>query len=251
MRTGMIAEKIGMSRVLTASGEHVPVTLLRVEGCQVLDVKTEEKHGYTAVQLGVGTAKVSRVSKQMRGHFARSKVEPKKKLAEFRVPADALLSIGDEISVEHFVPGQYVDVTATTIGKGFAGVMKRHGFGGLRASHGVSITHRSHGSTGQRQDPGKVFKNKRMAGHMGCDRVTIQNLQIFATYADRALIAVRGSVPGSNGSYVLIKDAVKGAGVENLPFPAALKANGSAQEAAPVEMASAPAVEAESSADQA
>lgn len=223
MRTGLIAEKLGMTRVLTPEGEHVPLTLLRVEGCQVTAVMTAEKNGYTAVQLGVKTAKVKNVSKPLRGHFAAAKVEPKMHLAEFRVTEDALLSPGDEISVEHFVPGQYVDVVGDTQGKGFAGVMKRHNFGGLRASHGVSVSHRSHGSTGQRQDPGKVFKGKKMAGHMGCEQVTAQNLQVFSTHVEDGVIAIRGSIPGSKGSIVLIKDAIKKSRPEAAPYPAAVK----------------------------
>ncbi len=222
MRTGLIAEKLGMSRILTEKGEHIPITLLKVDNCQVIATKTAEKDGYTAVQLGVGMAKVKRVSKAMRGHFALAKVEPKKKLVEFRVSQDALLNIGDQLSVEHFIHGQYVDVTGTSIGKGFAGAMKRHNFGGLRASHGVSVSHRSHGSTGQRQDPGKVFKGKKMAGHLGDERVTIQNLEIVLTDPERGLIGIRGAVPGSPGSYVLIRDAVKKKAPVDLPYPAAI-----------------------------
>lgn len=222
MRTGLIAEKLGMSRILTEKGEHIPITLLKVDNCQVVATKTAEKDGYTAVQLGIGTAKIKRVSKAMRGHFALAKVEPKKKLVEFRVSQDALLNIGDQLSVEHFIHGQYVDVTGTSIGKGFAGAMKRHNFGGLRASHGVSVSHRSHGSTGQRQDPGKVFKGKKMAGHLGDERVTIQNLEIVLTDPERGLIGIRGAVPGNPGSYVLIRDAVKKKSPADLPYPAAI-----------------------------
>lgn len=225
MRTGLIAEKLGMTRVLSPQGEHIPVTLLKVDSCQVTDVKTQEKHGYTAVQLGVGAVKTQKVSKSVRGNFAKRKVELRKVLKEFRVANDAVLEVGAQISVEHFVPGQYVDVTATSVGKGFAGVMKRHNFGGLRASHGVSITHRSHGSTGQRQDPGRVFKGKKMAGHLGCEQVTTQNLQIFSTDVEKGLIFVRGNVPGGEGSYVVIKDAIKKVRPENAPYPAALQAN--------------------------
>ncbi len=224
MRTGLIAQKLGMTRVFTDEGNHLPVTVLKVDNCQVLAVRTTETDGYTAVQLGVGTVKVKNVTKAERGHFAKAKVEPKRKVMEFRVTEDALLEVGAELSVEHFLPGQFVDVIGTTIGKGFAGVMKRHNFGGLRATHGVSVSHRSHGSTGQRQDPGKVFKNKKMAGHMGHVRVTTQNLKIVSTDADRGLILVLGAVPGAEGGYVMVKDAVKRKAPENLPFPAAIKA---------------------------
>ncbi len=222
MRTGLIAEKLGMSRLLTEKGEHIPITLLKVDNCQVVSTKTAEKDGYVAVQVGVGTAKVKRLSKALRGHFAKAKVEPKKKVVEFRVSPDALLNVGDALSVEHFLNGQYVDVTGTSIGKGFAGVMKRHNFGGLRASHGVSVSHRSHGSTGQRQDPGKVFKGKKMAGHMGDERVTVQNLKVVLTDPERGLIGILGAVPGNPGGFVLIRDAVKKKAPKNLPYPAAL-----------------------------
>jgi large subunit ribosomal protein L3 len=224
MRTGLIAEKVGMTRLFTAEGTHVPVTVLKVDNCQVVAVRSPEKDGYTALQLGVGTAKVKNVPKAERERFAKAKVLPKKKLVEFRVSDDAVLEVGTELSVEHFLAGQFVDVTGTTIGKGFAGVMKRHNFGGLRATHGVSVSHRSHGSTGQRQDPGKTFKNKKMAGHMGNTRVTTQNLVIVSTDAERGLILVRGAVPGHEGTYVLVKDAVKRSAPEGLPFPAAIKA---------------------------
>src|SRR5579859_6771601 len=209
MRTGLLAQKLGMTRIFTADGNHVPVTVLKVDSCQVVAVRTEDKDGYTAVQLGVGKAKVKNVAKAERERFAQAKVEPKKKLAEFRVSADALLEVGAELSVEHFLAGQFVDVTGTTIGKGFAGVMKRHNFGGLRATHGVSVSHRSHGSTGQRQDPGKTFKNKKMAGHLGHERITTQNLRVVSVDAERGLIMLSGSVPGSEGGYVFIKDAAK------------------------------------------
>lgn len=223
MRTGLLAQKLGMTRIFTADGNHVPVTVLKVDNCQVVAVRTEDKDGYTAVQLGVGKAKVKNVPKAERERFAQAKVEPKKKLVEFRVSADALLEVGVELSVEHFLDGQFVDVTGTTIGKGFAGVMKRHNFGGLRATHGVSVSHRSHGSTGQRQDPGKVFKNKKMAGHMGQVRVTTQNLKVVSTDAARGLILILGAVPGSEGGYVMVKDAVKRKAPADLPFPAAIK----------------------------
>jgi len=225
MRTGLIAQKLGMSRVFAEDGTHVPVTVLKVENCQVVAVRTEEKDGYSAVQLGVGTRRVKNVTKPQRGHFAKAQVEPKRKLAEFRVTKDALLNVGAELSVEHFLPGQFVDVIGISIGRGFQGVMKRHNFGGLRASHGVSVSHRSHGSTGQRQDPGKVFKNKRMAGHMGAGRVTTQNLAVVSTDAERGLILLRGAVPGFEGGYVLLRDAAKRRPPKDmkLPFPAALK----------------------------
>jgi large subunit ribosomal protein L3 len=224
MRTGLIARKLGMSRVYTPEGQHVPVTVLQVEGCQVIATRTKEKDGYCAVQLGVGRAKAANVSKAMRGHFAKAEVEPKRKLAEFRVNEDGLIAVGAELSAEHFIPGQFVDVTGTSIGKGFAGAMKRHNFGGLRASHGVSISHRSHGSTGNRQDPGRTFKNKKMAGHLGDVRVTVQNLRIVSTDGPRGLIYICGAVPGAADGYVLVSDAKKRARPKEAPFPAALKA---------------------------
>jgi large subunit ribosomal protein L3 len=224
MRTGLIAEKVGMTRVFDAEGAHVPVTVLKMDGCQVVAVRTAEKDGYTAVQLGLGKAKVKNVTKPMRGHFAKAKVEPKRRLVEFRVSAEALLDVGAELSATHFLPGQYVDVTANSIGKGFAGVMKRHNFGGLRATHGVSVSHRSHGSTGNRQDPGRTFPGKLMAGHMGAARVTTQNLKIVSVDAERGLILVQGSVPGAAGGYVLVADAKKRSAPKDLPFPGAIKA---------------------------
>ncbi len=225
MRSGLIAKKMGMTRVFTDSGDHVPVTVLQVDNCQVVAVRDEEKDGYSALQLGVGTAKVKRVSKAMRGHFAKANVEPKRKLVEFRVSADALVDVGAEIIPSHFADGQFVDVTGTSIGKGFAGAMKRHNFAGLRASHGVSISHRSHGSTGQCQDPGKVFKGKKMAGHLGAKRVTVQSQRILSTDDDRGLILVQGAVPGSKNGWVTIKDSVKRKLPGDLPFPAALRAS--------------------------
>lgn len=248
MRTGLIAQKVGMSRVFKEDGSHVPVTVLRVDNCQVVAQKTEDKDGYTAVQLGVGAAKAKRQTKAMRGHFAKAKVEPKKKLVEFRVPADGLIEVGAQLAASHFVAGQMVDVAGTSIGKGFAGGMKRHNFGGLRASHGVSISHRSHGSTGQCQDPGKVFKGKKMAGHMGAERVTTLNLEVVSTDDDRGLILVKGSVPGSKGGWVTVRDAIKRAAPEGLPFPAALlsdAADAPAEEAPAEEAAPAEAVEGE------
>jgi large subunit ribosomal protein L3 len=224
MRSGVIAQKVGMTRVYNDAGEHVPVTVLRMESCQVVAQRTEEKNGYTAVQLGVGFAKVKNTSKAMRGHFATASVEPKSKVAEFRVSADNLLDIGAEITADHFVAGQKVDVTGTTIGKGFQGVIKRHHFGGGRATHGNSVSHRTHGSTGQRQDPGKVFKGKKMAGHMGSTRVTTQNVEVVSTDTDRGLILIRGAVPGSKGAWILVRDSVKIALPENAPKPAAVRA---------------------------
>ena len=223
MRTGLIAKKLGMSRIFEADGTHVPVTVLSVENLQVVDVRTQERDGYTAVQLGTGAVKAKNVSKALKGHFAKAKVEPKKKLGEFRVSEDCLLKVGDELSAEHFVAGQYVDVCSTSIGKGFAGVMKRHNFAGLEASHGVSISHRAHGSTGQRQDPGKVFKGKKMAGHMGDERVTVQNLRVVAVDGAKGLIMVKGGVPGGENAWVRITDALKKSAKVQLPLPAGLK----------------------------
>jgi len=244
MRTGLIAQKVGMSRIFKEDGTHVPVTVLSVDNCQVVAHKTAEKDGYTALQLGCGAAKAKRQTKAMRGHFAKAKVEPKKKLVEFRVPADAMVDVGAELVASHFVGGQFVDVTGTSIGKGFAGAMKRHNFSGLRASHGVSISHRSHGSTGQCQDPGKVFKGKKMAGHMGAERVTTLNLEVVSVDEDRGLILVKGSVPGSKGGYVLVRDAIKRQAPEGLPFPAALRTAAVAEQA-PAAEAEAPAAEAD------
>ena len=234
MRTGLIAQKLGMSRVFTDEGNHVAVTVLRVDNCQVVAQRTEEKDGYTALQLGIGAAKVKNVTQPLRGHFAKAKVEPKAKLVEFRVSEDALVPVGAEITAAHFVPGQYVDVTGTSIGKGYAGGMKRHNFGGLRASHGVSVSHRSLGSTGQRQSPGKTFKNKKMAGQLGNERVTTQSLEIVSADAERGLLMVKGSVPGSERGWVLVKDAVKRKVPDGLPFPAALRGD---HAAAPAEAA--------------
>jgi large subunit ribosomal protein L3 len=223
MRTGLIARKLGMSRVFTDEGNHVAVTVLRVDNCQVVAQRTQDKDGYTALQLGAGAAKVKNVTKPQRGHFAMAKVEPKAKLAEFRVSEEALVAVGSEITAAHFVSGQYVDVTGTSIGKGYAGGMKRHNFGGLRATHGVSVSHRSLGSTGQRQSPGKTFKNKKMAGQLGNERVTTQSLEIVQADAERGLILIKGSVPGSENGWVLIRDAVKRKTPDGLPFPAALR----------------------------
>ena len=228
MRTGLIAQKLGMTRIFTGEGNHVAVTVLRVDNCQVVAQRTQEKDGYTALQLGVGAAKVKNVTKPQRGHFAAAKVEPKAKLAEFRVSEDALVPVGAEITAAHFLPGQFVDVTGTSIGKGFAGGMKRHNFSGLRASHGVSVSHRSLGSTGQRQSPGKTFKNKKMAGHLGNERVTTQSLEIVSADPERGVIMVKGAVPGSEKGWVLIKDATKRRAPDGLPFPAAIRGDGAA-----------------------
>jgi len=249
MRTGLVAQKLGMTRVFNDDGQHVPVTVLKIDGVHVVAQRTAEKDGYSALQLGIGTAKTRRMSKALRGHFAKAKVEPRKKLVEFRVDPENMVDVGAELSAEHFVVGQMVDVTGTSIGKGFAGGMKRHNFGGLEATHGVSVSHRSQGSTGQCQDPGRVFKGKKMAGHLGDHRTTVQNLEIVSTDAERGLVLVRGAVPGSDKGYVLIKDAVKKAMPEGLPLPAALKSAGAAPaEEAPAEEApadDAPAGEAE------
>lgn len=225
MRTGVIAKKVGMSRYYTQDGFHIPVTLLHIDNCQVVTVKNKATDGYNAVQLGTGSAKVKNVSKSLRGHFAKTKIEPKRKLVEFRVDEAALLKAGDQISAAHFIVGQFVDVTGTTQGKGFAGVMKRHNFAGLEASHGVSISHRSHGSTGQRQDPGRVFKGKKMAGHMGNVRCTVQNLEVIAIDEEKGVVCVCGAVPGNKGEYVLIKDSVKRALSSRVPYPAGLVAS--------------------------
>lgn len=225
MRSGVIAQKVGMTRIYNEAGEHVPVTVLRLDNCQVVAHRTAEKNGYTALQLGVGSAKVKNTSRAMRGHFAAAKVEPKRKLAEFRVAEENMIEVGSELTADHFITGQFVDVTGTSIGKGFAGAMKRHNFGGLRASHGVSISHRAHGSTGQCQDPGKVFKGKKMAGHLGAERVTTQNLKVVRTDVERGLIMVEGSVPGSKGGWILVRDAIKKALPENVPVPGAFRQN--------------------------
>jgi large subunit ribosomal protein L3 len=211
MRSGVIAQKVGMTRVYNDAGEHIPVTVLRLDNVQVVAQRTQDKNGYTAVQLGAGSSKVKNTAKALRGQFAAASVEPKAKLVEFRVSEDNLIEIGAELTASHFVAGQLVDVTGTTIGKGFAGAMKRHNFGGLRATHGVSVSHRSHGSTGNNQDPGKVWKGKRMAGHMGQTRVTTQNLEIVSTDENRGLILVKGAVPGSKGAWIVVRDAVKSA----------------------------------------
>ena len=231
MRSGVIAKKMGMTRLFQSDGRHVPVTVLALEGCQVVSTRTQARDGYTAVQLGAGVKKVKNTTKPERGHFAAAEVEPKAKVAEFRVSEDALLDVGAAISADHFVAGQLVDITGDTVGKGFQGGMKRWNFGGLRATHGVSVSHRSLGSTGQRQDPGKVFKGKKMAGHMGDRQRTQQNLEVVSTDVERGLIFLKGSVPGHKGGWLLIKDAVKVARHADAPFPGSFKA----RDAAPVE----------------
>ena len=223
MRSGIIAQKVGMTRIFTDSGVHVPVTVLKVDHCEVVAHRTDEKNGYTAVQVGVGFAKVKNVTRAQRGHFAVANVEPKQKLAEFRVEAADLIPVGAEITVDHFVVGQFVDVTGTSTGKGFAGGMKRWNFRGLRATHGVSVSHRSIGSTGNRQDPGKVFKNKKMPGHLGAETTTTQNIVVVKTDLDRGLILVKGSVPGVKGAWVSVRDAVKRKLPDSAPKPGAFK----------------------------
>jgi large subunit ribosomal protein L3 len=232
MRSGLVAQKVGMTRIFTDAGEHVPVTVLKLEHCQVVAQRTQEINGYTALQLGVGTVKVKNVSKAERQRFAIAKVEPKRKLVEFRVDPKNMIEVGSELTAEHFLPGQLVDVTGTSIGKGFAGPMKRWNFGGLRATHGVSVSHRSHGSTGNRQDPGKVFKNKKMAGHLGDERVTTQNVKVVKVDATQGLIMLRGAVPGAKGGWVLVRDAIKHPIPKDAPMPGALRQAGGASEAA-------------------
>jgi len=223
MRSGLLAQKVGMTRIFTDAGEHVPVTVLKVDHCQVVAHRTQEANGYTALQLGSGSRKVKNVTRAQRGHFAKAQVEPKAKVVEFRVSPENFIDVGAELTADHFVPGQFVDVTGTSIGKGFTGAMKRWNFGGLRATHGVSISHRSHGSTGNRQDPGKTFKGKKMAGHYGVERVTTQNLQVVRTDADRGLILVRGAVPGAKGGWVMLRDAVKRPLPKDAPKPGAFR----------------------------
>jgi len=250
LRSGVIAKKVGMTRLFMEDGKQVPVTVLQLDKLQVVAQRTPERHGYSAVQLGAGTAKTKRVSRAMRGHFAAARVEPKRKIAEFRVDPENLIDVGEEITANHYFEGQYVDVCGTSIGKGFAGAMKRHNFRGLEMTHGVSISHRSHGSTGQCQDPGRVFKGKKMAGHMGAARVTTQNLQVVRTDADRGLIMVKGAVPGAKGGWVTIKDAVKKPLPENAILPAALKSEAEAAAKAAEEAAAAAAAEAEAEAQR-
>ncbi|WP_188608629.1 50S ribosomal protein L3 [Chelatococcus reniformis] len=224
MRSGVIAQKVGMTRIFTDSGEHVPVTVLKLDQCQVVAHRTVERNGYTALQVGSGLAKVKNVSRAERGHFAVAKVEPRRKVAEFRVEPDHLIPVGAEITADHFVAGQFVDVTGTTTGKGFAGGMKRWNFGGLRATHGVSISHRSIGGTGGRQDPGKTFKNKKMPGHLGDERVTTQNLRVVQTDVERGLILVEGAVPGVAGGWIMVRDAVKRPLPKEAPLPGKFRA---------------------------
>ncbi|WP_020178163.1 50S ribosomal protein L3 [Methylopila sp. M107] len=237
MRSGLIAQKLGMTRVFTDAGEHVPVTVLKVDQCQVVGHRTADLNGYVALQLGAGSRKPKNVNRSERGNFAKVEVEPKRKLVEFRVSDDAVIPVGAELTADHFLVGQRVDVTGTSTGKGFAGAMKRWNFGGLRATHGVSVSHRSHGSTGGRQDPGKVFKNKKMAGHLGDERVTTQNLKVVQTDPERGLILVEGAVPGVKGGWILVRDAVKTKLPEGLPMPGKFKERGAAATPAPVETA--------------
>ncbi len=249
LRSGVIAKKMGMTRLFMEDGRQVPVTVLQLDKLQVVAQRTADSHGYSAVQLGAGSAKAKRTSQAMRGHFAAANVEPKRKIAEFRVAPENMIAVGEEITANHYFEGQFVDVCGTSIGKGFAGAMKRHNFRGLEMTHGVSISHRSHGSTGQCQDPGKVFKGKKMAGHMGAARITTQNLQVIKTDADRGLIMVKGAVPGSKGGWVTIKDAVKKPFPENAIMPAALKSDAeAAAKAAEEAAAAAAAAEAEAAA---
>ena len=233
MRTGVIAKKLGMARFFDEAGAHVPVTVLSLEGCQVVAHRTQEKDGYVALQLGAGAKKPKNTSKAMRGHFAKGEVEPKHRLVEFRVSEDNLIDVGAEITADHFVPGQKIDVTASTVGKGFAGAMKRWNFGGLRATHGVSVSHRSHGSTGQRQDPGKTFKGKKMAGHLGQETVTTLNVTVWRVDTERGLILVKGSVPGTEGTYVKVRDAINSARHADAPLPGAFRKSGQVEAAAP------------------
>jgi large subunit ribosomal protein L3 len=235
MRSGVIAQKVGMTRIFTEAGEQVGVTVLKLDNCQVVAQRTDEKNGYTAVQLGVGLRKVKNTPKALRGHFARAEVEPKRKVAEFRVSPDSLIEVGAELTADHFVVGQFVDVTGTSKGKGFQGVMKRYNFHGGRATHGNSLSHRVAGSTGQRQDPGKVFKGKKMAGHMGDERVTTQNLKVVKTDVPRGLIMVEGAVPGARGGWIYVRDAVKRQLPEGVPMPGAFKRREGAAAAAPAE----------------
>jgi large subunit ribosomal protein L3 len=244
MRTGVIAKKLGMARFFDEAGAHVPVTVLSLDGCQVTGQRNLEKDGYVALQLGAGAKKAKNTSKAMRGHFAKAEVEPKRQLAEFRVSSENLIDLGAELTADHFVPGQKVDVTGTTVGKGFAGAMKRWNFGGMRATHGVSVSHRAHGSTGQRQDPGKTFKGKKMAGHLGQETVTTLNITVWRIDTERGLILVKGAVPGTEGSYVKIRDAVKSARPAEAPVPGAFRKAGQAAAAETPAVEEAPAADA-------
>ena len=236
MRTGVIAKKLGMTSIYTDLGEQVPVTVLKLDNCQVVSVQTQEKNGYVSLQLGAGKAKVKNVSQPVRGHYAKAKIEPKIHVAEFRVGKDAVLEVGSEITADHFVPGQFVDVTGITLGHGFSGAMKRWNFKGLRATHGVSITHRCHGSTGQRQDPGKVFKGKKMAGHWGAEKATVQNLKVVSVDPELGYIMVQGAVPGHKDCWLTVKDAVKKKLPKEAPFPAKFR-NGTKAEVAAADAA--------------
>ena len=235
MRTGVIAKKVGMTRLFQDDGRHVPVTVLALEDNQVVSVRTEERDGYVAVQLGAGVAKQKNVAKPQREHFAKAQVPLKARVREFRVADDAVLEVGSTIAASHFVPGQMVDVSGHTQGKGFAGAMKRWGFGGMRATHGVSISHRAHGSTGQRQDPGRVFKNKKMAGHMGDRERTQQNLEVVRVDDERGLIFVKGSVPGPKNAWLTVKDSVKVSRHAEAPYPAGLKSAVNSNDSAPAD----------------
>jgi len=249
MRTGVIAKKLGMARFFDEAGSHVPVTVLSLEGCQVVAHRTQDKDGYVALQLGAGAKKAKNTSKAMRGHFAKGQVEPKRTLAEFRVSEDNLIEVGAELTADHYLPGQKVDVTGVTVGKGFAGAMKRWHFGGLRATHGVSVSHRSHGSTGNRQDPGRTFPGKKMAGHLGQETVTTLGLTVWRVDIDRGLILVKGAVPGTEGTFVKIRDAVKAALPADAPKPGAFRTSG---QPTPAEAAAeAPAAEADVAAPEA
>lgn len=242
MRTGVIAKKLGMTRFFDDEGAHVPVTVLALDGCQVVGQRTQDKDGYVALQLGAGAKKAKNTAQPLRGQFAKALVEPKRVVTEFRVSEENLIEVGAEITADHYIPGQRVDIQGVTVGKGFAGAMKRWNFGGMRATHGVSVSHRAHGSTGQRQDPGKVFKNKKMAGHLGVETVTTQNLSVYRVDLDRGLIMIKGAVPGAEGSYVKIHDAVKRALPADAPKPGAFRKAGAQPVETPVEAA--PAVEA-------
>jgi large subunit ribosomal protein L3 len=257
MRTGVIAKKLGMARFFDEAGTHVPVTVLSLEGCTVVAQRTQDKDGYVALQLGAGAKKPKNTSKAMRGHFAKAEVEPKRTIAEFRVSEDMLIDVGSEFTADHYVPGQKIDVTGVTVGKGFQGAMKRWNFGGMRATHGVSVSHRAHGSTGQRQDPGKTFKGKKMAGHLGQETVTTLNLTVWRVDVARGLILVRGAVPGTEGDFVKIRDAVKIAAPKDIPTPGAFRKAGeepkapAAEEETPVVEAAAETTETEAPAAQA
>jgi large subunit ribosomal protein L3 len=223
MRVGVVAEKLGMSALYDEKGVRIPVTLLKLDSCMVVAAKSKEVDGYDALQVGIKKVKINKLSKPLKGHFAKNQVEPRRKLVEFRMDdKSAMIEVGSTILATHFVPGQYVDVSGVTVGKGFAGAMKRHNFRGLEATHGVSVSHRSHGSTGQRQDPGKVFKGKKMAGHMGVDKITVQNLEIVASDSEKGLIVIKGAIPGHKGSYIVVRDAIKRALPEGAPYPASL-----------------------------